>query len=121
MSTNRITESYPEFVQDKIDEISSHSAWFGDLTGTQAEFLLRNKPSMTYMLRQGERSDHFYLSYAKEPGYFVHIPFTASHPSQQWYYLNGAPHLAEALETFIPDIMHVEQGGCYPLIKMVDL
>jgi hypothetical protein len=114
-------ESYPVFIQDKIHEITSHTAWFGDLTGTQAEFLLRSKSDMTYVLRQGERADHFYLSYVKDKCVFVHIPFTANHPSKMWYYLNGSPHLAETLEKFIPEIMHVEQGECSPLNKMLDL
>ena len=121
MSTERMLESYPEFIQDKIHEITSHQAWFGDLTGTQAEFLLRTKSDMTYVLRQGEKPDHFYLSYVTEKSVFVHIPFTANHPSKMWYYLNGAPHFASSLDQFIPDIMHAEQGTCFPLVKIIDL
>jgi len=121
MSTDRIMNSCPEYIQDKINEITSHPAWFGELTGTQAEFLLRDKADMTFLLRQGEKQDHFYLSYVKDSCVFVHIPFTANHPSKIWFYLNGAPHYGDTLETFIPDIMHVTQGHCYPLLKLLDM
>ncbi len=102
------------WIQEKTNEITSHCAWHGDLTGIEAEALLRLKPSFTYLLRQGEKADHFYLSYV-EGERFNHLPFTLDYPSQQWFYRNGFPHFAKNLTTFIPEIMHKEESECLSL------
>jgi hypothetical protein len=104
------------WIQEKLDEITSHSAWHGELTGVDSELLLRMNCSFTYLLRQGEKADHFYLSFIRG-GEFCHLPFTIDYSSHQWYYLNTHPHFVDDLEVFIPEIMHKEAGECFPLLK----
>ena len=116
MSTLKVERLFPSFVQEKVSEMTSHIAWYGDLTGTEAELLLRGKPDMTYLLRKGEKEDHFYLTYVKDECYYTHIPFTVNHNLQQWFYMNAKPRFAASLERFIPDIMHAEATRCFPLV-----
>ena len=104
------------WVQEKLNEITSHCAWHAELTGIEAEALLRLKPSFTYLIRQGEKFDHFYLSFIKGEE-FCHLPFTLDYPSSQWFYRNGWPHFARDLKTFIPEIMHKEDAECHPLVQ----
>ncbi|MGR3973738.1 MAG: SH2 domain-containing protein [Candidatus Rhabdochlamydia sp.] len=115
MVTSAQTTNLPSFVQVKLEEIHSHSAWHSDLTGSEAEALLRNMPDMTYVLRQGEKVDHFYLTYVKEETLFVHIPFTIDSSTEEWFYRNSCPHFANKLSVFIPEIMHQEPADCFSL------
>ncbi len=104
------------WVQEKLNEITSHCAWHGELTGIEAEALLRLKPSFTYLVRQGEKVDHFYLSFV-EGEEFSHLPFTLDYSSLQWFYRNSYPHFAKDLKVFFPEIMHKEEAECYPLVQ----
>jgi hypothetical protein len=107
------TEANPYF-QDYIKEMVSHPAWHGDLTGSEAEALLRFQPAGTYLLRQGEKEGLFYLSYV-EGTHLYHLPVKIDQASQQWFYLNAFPHYANNLEIFIPEIMHRAENECHPL------
>ena len=105
----------PAFIQQKLAEVTTHIAWHADLTGSEAEALLRDMKDMTYVLRQGEKFDHFYLTYVKEATNFVHIPFKIDAATQQWFYRNYWNHFADSLKVFIPEIMHQEEAACFPL------
>ncbi len=118
MSALRAESSFLECVQEKTDEIRNHSAWYEDLTGTEAEIILRDKPDLTYLLRQGEKEDHFYLTYVKNGCAFSHIPFTVNYTLKQWFYRNCFPRFASTLKVFIPEIMHAEEADCIPLIPL---
>jgi len=104
------------WVQEKINEITSHRAWYGELTGIEAEALLRLKPSFSYLVRQGEKIDHFYLSFVRGEE-FYHLPFTIDYSSLQWFYRNALPHFAKELAVFIPEIMHKDESECHPLVQ----
>jgi hypothetical protein len=104
------------WIQEKLNEITSHCAWHGELLGIEAEALLRLKPSYSYLIRQGERIDHFYLSFSKGEE-FCHLPFTIDYSSLQWFYRNTWPHFAKDLKDFIPEIMHKDVSECFPLVQ----
>jgi hypothetical protein len=104
------------WVQEKLNEITYHCAWHAELTGIEAEALLRLTPSFTYLIRQGEKVDHFYLSYIRGEE-FCHLPFTIDYSSLQWFYRNSNPHFAHDLKTFIPEIMHKEEAQCHPMMQ----
>lgn len=104
------------WVQEKLNEITAHPAWHAELTGIEAEALLRQKPSFTFLIRQGEKVDHFYLSFIRGEE-FCHLPFTIDYSSLQWFYRNTYPHFSHNLKTFIPEIMHKEEAECYPLVQ----
>lgn len=118
MGQLRPEKSFPEFVQVKIHEIVNHPAWYDDITGTEAEILLRNKKDLTFLLRQGEKTDHFYLSFVKDECYFTHIPFTVKHDTKEWFYMNCIWHSAATLKEFVPDIMHAAESDITPLAPL---
>ncbi len=117
MSTITKEFSSADFMQKKVDEIKSHQAWYAGLTGTDAEIIIRGQSDMTYLLRQGEREDHFYLTYVKNECEFTHIPFTVNPVIKQWFYRNFAARFASTLDAFIPEIMHVDAADCKPLVS----
>lgn len=121
MSILNVEVSSPEFMQEKVHEMMSHIAWYGDLTGTEAEIILRDKSDMTYLLRQGEREDHFYLTYVKNGCAFTHIPFTVNRTLNQWFYRQGIPRFAPNLKAFIPEIMHADEVDCIPLVQLLGM
>ncbi len=105
------------WVQEKMNELMTHPAWHGEVSGLEAEGLLRRQKSFTYLLRQGEKIDQFYLSYIKGTD-LLHLPFTIDYSSMQWFYRNDWPHFATHLATFIPEIMHQEATECQPLAQI---
>jgi hypothetical protein len=116
MSTLQQDKTLNTLVQEKIDEMTQHPAWHGDLTGMEAESLLRFQPAGTYLLRQGERTDLFYLSFVIGTE-LSHLPIKIDSSSHQWFYLNSTPHYAHDLTSFIPEIMHREEAECHPLAQ----
>lgn len=118
MATLKAEFNCIDFMQEKVDEIKNHCAWYADLTGTDAEIIIRGKPDMTYLLRQGEREDHFYLTYVKNECEFKHIPFTVNPVIKQWFYRNFCTRFAPTLEAFIPEIMHVDAKDCKALVSL---
>ena len=103
-------------VQKKKDEIISHSAWHGDLTGVEAESLLRFQSSGTYLLRKGERDGLYYLSFVIGAD-LHHLPIKIDSTSLEWFYQNTVMHTASNLTAFIPEIMHREESECHPLMQ----
>ncbi|MGD0664244.1 MAG: SH2 domain-containing protein [Rhabdochlamydiaceae bacterium] len=118
MSTFRAEKSYPDFVQNKIDEITSHVAWYDDITGTEAELLLRNKADLTYLLRPGEKEGHYYLTYVKGAAYFTHIPLRVDNSLKEWFYMNAVNRMAPTLREFIPSVMHAEEAEVTALVPL---
>lgn len=119
MGTVRMESSSLDFVQEKADEIMNHLAWYGELTGTEAELILRDKQDLTYLLREGEKEGNYYLTYVKEGCSFTHIPFTVHPTLKQWFYRQGYPRFATDLKVFVPEIMHAEEADCIPLARLV--
>src|SRR5712692_5965028 len=115
MNMQQATQMNP-WAQENYNEITSHCAWHAELTCIEAEALLRLKPSFTYLIRQGEKVDHFYLTFIKGEE-FCHLPFTLDYSSLQYFYRNSFPHFARDLKTFIPEIMHKEEAECLPLMQ----
>ena len=103
-------------IQEKRDEIVEHPAWHVDLIGPEAEVLLKDQPSGTYLLRQGEKADNYYLSF-NDNGKLVHLPVKIDYPTKQWFYLNCLFHYGDSLKGFIPEIMHREEAECLPLVQ----
>jgi len=106
-----------QWFQQKEAEIQSHLAWHGSITGMFCEGILRDKPLFTYVIRQGEKPHHYYLSFVREHNTFHHQPFVVELNSQGWFYMNWNPHHSTTLEGLIPKIMHHEASQCIPLTK----
>jgi hypothetical protein len=105
------------FFKEKELEMQQHQAWHGLITGMFCEGVLRDREAFTYILRQGERPYHYYLSFVKEDGTFHHQPFVVELKSEGWFYRNFNLHYSTSLEGIIPKIMHCSAEQGVPLTK----
>jgi hypothetical protein len=103
--------------QQKESEIQNHPAWHGNITGMRCEGILRDRPVNTYLIRQGEKPFHFYLSFVRAHNTFHHQPFIVELNKNGWFYMNFHPHHSDTLEGLVPKIMHCEADQCIPLTK----
>lgn len=103
--------------QEKQIEIQNHVAWHGLITGMFCEGILRDREPFTYVIRQGEKPFHFYLSFVRAHNTFQHQPFIVEWKKDGWFYMNCIPHHSDSLEGLIPQIMHCEAAKCIPLTK----
>lgn len=109
-----------------FDEIHGHTAWYGNITGLNAEKLLRpwrHIPFM-YLLRKGEHSDedlvNYYVTFVGADHSIRHQPFTVKVTAEGIYYENYVPY-APTTSTQIDDmlylIMHCDKHACVPLVN----
>ena len=120
MNTKQQTQNLDVAIQTKRDEMFSHVAWHGELTGSEAESLLWGQIAGTYLLRQGEKEDHFYLSYIVGNDLF-HLPVRIDQPTCKWFYQNGCFHYGDELKEFICEIAHREEDQCHPLVQFAKI
>jgi hypothetical protein len=113
-NTSRKEGIQGSWFQEKMQTLITNAGWHGSLSGVESEALLRGNENFVYILRQGEKSDQFYLTFVRETE-FIHLPFTVDYSTEQWFYRNNIPHFSSDLDTFIPEIMHCEQKDCKPL------
>ncbi len=98
------------------EEVAAHPAWHGMITGMAAEALLRDQKLHTFVIRQGEKEMHYYLSFVQgEDNNFKHQPFVIEEAHRKWFYRNTIPHLAASVDELIPLIMHIAPELCIPL------
>jgi hypothetical protein len=107
-----------QVILEKEQEVMSHAAWHGNLTGISCEDILRGKPASSFLLRQGEMRCHYYLSYVIEaPFLYKHQPFIISLENAQggWGYRNGCNWWTLKLEELIAMIIHQPRENCSPI------
>ena len=116
-----------KFEIDAINqEIHSHPAWYGLISGMTADKMLRNyKTPYLYILREGElKSDNqtdYYVSYVSPDLTVRHQPFVITISSDGWYYENsgaGGPYASESIEDVLYLMMHCEKGDPIPLKQL---
>jgi hypothetical protein len=109
-----------------LQEIQSHSAWYGNISGLSAEKMLRGrKTPYLYILRKGEnetkKETDYYVSFILEDLTIRHQPFVITLASEGWYYEQGGPG-GPFVDTSIEDVlylmMHCNQGQPKPLNKV---
>jgi len=105
-----------EWIRSKQEEIESHAAWHGRITGMACEAQLRGQPPLSYLLRKGEEEGHYYLSFVQTPVCFRHQPFIIESSVQGWFYQNGYTGIAPTVEEIIPMIMHCTLEECRPIL-----
>jgi hypothetical protein len=118
MTANRQETHVPSISIE--EDIHMHSAWYGEIAGLPAEKKLRGKAPFTYLLRAGEFSSNYYVTFAHPDGSVRHQPFTITVMPQGWYYENispGGPFVNETISNVIHLIMHCKQEECTPLIE----
>lgn len=107
------------------DEIQSHPAWIGNISGLKAEKMLRGKNiPYLYVLRSGERKGaietDYYVSFILPDNTIRHQPFVITLHPEGWYYENGnagGPYNSWAsINDVLHLMMHCEEGQNKPLI-----
>ncbi len=102
------------------ENIRGHSAWYGKIAGLNAEKKIRGKASYTYLLRAGEFSSHYYVTFAHPDGSVRHQPFTITVTFNEWFCENydpRGPFTEETISDVIHAIMHCKKEECSPLIE----
>lgn len=98
------------------DNISSHPAWIGKVSGLYAEKMLRGSLPYTYVLRGGETSSEYeqdyYVTFALPDGSIKHQPFVITITEDGWCWENhgnGGPHIHEGIDHVLNLIMHCDK------------
>lgn len=100
-------------------EVEFHSAWHGNIPGLHAEDKLKGKKPFTYILRKGEVSLNYYVSFILPDLTIKHQPFVITLTSNGWYSRNGSgsgPFINQSIEEVIHLIMHCNTEDCIPLV-----
>jgi len=114
-------------IEDAIhQEIQSHIAWYGDISGLKAEKMLREiQTPYVYILRAGEidlgNQKDYYVSYVLEDLTIKHQPFVVMDTPDGWYYENsggGGPYEEASIFDVLHLIMHCQQDEITPLTKL---
>lgn len=88
-------------------EIESHSAWHGHMSGLVAEKLLRGKNTpYLYLLRSGEHEGDYYVTYLLPDLTVKHQPFIITSTSEGWHCQNGGNWENLTTASF-DDILHL--------------
>jgi hypothetical protein len=109
------------WIKANQDQVTSHPAWFGEVSELEASKLLEGKESFTYVLRSGGEEQTYFITFVKEDGLLKHQRFTLELDRKGWYYKNGmcpGPQeaVAENINELIPLMMHCSASEC----KIVD-
>lgn len=122
MSANPKKSMIPSINRD----IQSHPAWYGNISGLNAEKLLRgNKVPYTYILRKGENeTEHttdYYITFVSSDLTPRHQPFVITLTVDGWCYENGGPspaYLEESVDDVIHLMMHCEKDQVVPFVRL---
>ncbi|MBS0615707.1 MAG: hypothetical protein JSR58_04050 [Verrucomicrobia bacterium] len=111
-TTNVFESVYP--IQE---EVESHPAWKGNITGLNAEDLLQDKPAFTFLIRKGEHPMNYYITFVQKDGSFKHQPLLIMHSPYGWSYRNSCKSVPTDLPfvNFIHLMMHCNKDECTPL------
>ena len=111
--------SSEEFVIEK--SIQESPCWYDEVTGLEAEDLLRGEKAFTYLLRVGEKSHNYYVSFVEPSGLIKHQPIVIKYFGEAWFcrnYNHIGPNTDETIEQIVHKIMHCEQEDARALNKM---
>jgi hypothetical protein len=97
-----------------------HPAWHGKITGLESEALLKFRHPYSYLLREGEKRSHYYVSFVAADQSTRHQPFAIIYTKAGWYCRQGTeygPFITQTVDDLIPRIMHCNIEDCKPLMK----
>jgi hypothetical protein len=108
------------------EEIQSHVAWYGNISGLSAEKMLRGrKTPFLYILRAGENKrtneTDYYVSFILADLSIRHQPFVITVSEEGWYYENaggGGPYTNASIEDVLYLMMHCNKGEPSPLRRL---
>jgi hypothetical protein len=106
-------------------EIEQHPAWIGNVSGLNAEKLLRGhqKPYL-FLLRSGETANEsqtdYYISFLLPDLSIKHQPFVITITAIGWYFENicaGGPFTEASIDDVLHLMMHCHKDECTPLVQ----
>lgn len=90
-----------------IQEIETHIAWYGHISGLEAQKLLIGKKTpYLFTLRKGEFNGDYYVSFLDSNLTVVHQPFAISITNEGWHCQNGGAFGPLTTASF-DDILHL--------------
>lgn len=98
---------------DAVAELKKYS-WYPQMTIIEAEEILTNQPSYTYILRPRETGRGFAISFVNPKGCVEHHYFTLI-DSKYGIWRNGGLDHVGSLQKVICDMMDCEVLDCKPL------
>lgn len=108
------------------EEIRSHKAWYGNISGLAAEKMLRGfKTPYLYLLRKGENESEttsdYYVSFILPDLTVRHQPFVIVVTSEGWEWFNsgtGKCRPEASIEDVLHLMMHCEKQQPAPFNKL---
>lgn len=98
--------------------IVSHPAWAGNICGLEGETFINGKPPYSFLLRQGEKNSHYYITFMAADGSIRHQPFCIIYSREGWYCQQGGrygPFIIQAIDDLIHQIIHCKPEECRPI------
>ncbi|MDN3505911.1 MAG: SH2 domain-containing protein [Simkaniaceae bacterium] len=110
------THKGPESCSEKfnLDATLSNNAWHPNVNSCQAEQILANQPTYTYLLRPNIDARSFSISFVQKNGKVIHDNFTLIDPLYG-IWRNGMCHHVGKLEKVICDMMECSPFDLRPL------
>lgn len=104
-----------------VQEIETHSAWHGHISGLEAQnLLIGEKKSYLFILRKGEFDGDYYVTFLASDLTIVHQPFAIwTTEEEEWYFKNlrkGGPFTTTSFDDVLHLIMHC--GKLAPIPKV---
>ncbi len=111
-------EAY-QWILKNQQQISAHTAWYGNITEKESVKLLGDASPYTFILRGGDKEHSYFISFMKKDGSIKHQNFTLELDRKGWFYKNGITDglleaVARDIVDLIPLMMHCESSVCTP-------
>ena len=105
--------------------ISVHPAFRNNVTGLEAEKMLRGKTTpYLYLIREGEKEKgslrNYYITFVASDFSVRHQPFTIEERREGWYYENaqpGGPYTDATIDDVVHLMIHCSKDSCVPFLN----
>lgn len=108
----------PLYQTSVIQEIETHTAWHGHISGLDAEKLLRGKSTpFLFILRSGEHKGDYYVTFTTSDLTIKHQPFVISITNEGWHFQNAGncgPLTTACFDDVLHLIMHCRKSEPTP-------
>jgi hypothetical protein len=102
------------WVNQKVTEIKQHAAWNEKVDELGSERLLTGEVPLTFLLRPGKDTYHYFLSYVEMDGTIHHKLVKIELSVRGWLYRNGNGNIRENINDLIPTALHCAPEECKP-------
>jgi hypothetical protein len=103
-----------------FQEMTTHVAWVGEVSGLTAEKMLRGKTPYLYVVRAGEKSkkaneENYYVTFVSSDASIRHQPITISENDGVRHFENTGSFIARSFDEVLHLMLHCKEGQCSPL------